>query len=146
MRASRLPQIHNLSIGELSKRAGVSIDAVRYYENVKLLRVPARTMQGRRIYADSDVRVLIFVRRARELGFTIDQIRVFLRLGAPDNARCHELRKLASRHLDSIRAKITELTNAECLLVQAIAQCSRDATSTCPIPNCLIDGSKENAS
>ena len=116
-----------------------------YLRGHMIRRVQVDAKVGRQNFI-SDVRVLIFVRRARELGFTIDQIRVFLRLGAPDNARCHELRKLASRHLDSIRAKITELTNAECLLVQAIAQCSRDATSTCPIPNCLIDGSKENAS
>lgn len=146
MRPSRLPRVDHLSIGELSKRAGVSIDAVRYYERIKLLRIPTRTMRGRRIYADTDVRILIFVRRARELGFAIDQIRVLLRLGAPDNARCDEVQKLASRHLDSIRAKIRDLTNAECMLVQAIARCSRDATSTCPIPNFLVNDFTENAS
>jgi MerR family mercuric resistance operon transcriptional regulator len=144
MQASRSRRIGDLSIGELSKRAGVNIDAIRYYESIKLLPVPMRTMRGRRVYAQSDVRILVFIRRARELGFTIDQIRVFLRSGAPENARCDEVRKLASHHLDNIRAKITNLSNAERILVRAIAQCSENAISTCPVVDFLIGDSKEN--
>jgi MerR family transcriptional regulator, mercuric resistance operon regulatory protein len=144
MRALTEPRLEPLSIGELSKLSRVGIDAIRYYEKIKLLRAPTRSPQGRRFYAASDVPILVFIRRARELGFTIDQIRVFLKSGAPDNARCEEIQKLASLHIDSIRARITQLSKAEAVLVRALAQCSGDATRTCPIADFLMDDVKEN--
>jgi len=146
MRALPITGAKNLSIGELSRRASVSIDAIRYYESIKLLRTAMRSVAGRRIYAESDVRVLLFIRRARELGLAIDQIRVLLRSGAPEDVRCDEMRQVVLRHLDRIHAQITDLTKAERLLIRAIGGCSGDATSTCPVVNFLIADPKENRS
>ena len=135
-----------LSISEFSRRAGVSIDTIRYYESIKLLGIAMRTVGGHRTYAESDVRVLLFIRRARELGLAIDQNRVLLRSGAPEDVRCDEMRQVVLRHLDRIHAQITDLTKAERLLIRAIGGCSGDATSTCPVVNFLIADPKENRS
>jgi MerR family mercuric resistance operon transcriptional regulator len=72
----------NLSIGEISRRTGVHIETIRYYEKVKMLPPPPRTEGGRRVYGSSQMRTLTFIRRARELGFTLDEIRNLLGLRA----------------------------------------------------------------
>jgi MerR family transcriptional regulator, mercuric resistance operon regulatory protein len=126
-----------------SKRTGISIDAIRYYEGVRLLRVPLRTTSGRRIYSDSDVRILIIIRRARELGFTIDQIRVFFRLGVPGDAPCEEFRHLILSQINNVRAKISELAETERVLVRAIAHCSGNAAPRCLAPDFLFGDPKE---
>ena len=146
MRALSVTRAKKLSIGEFSRRAGVSIDTIRYYESIKLLGIAMRTVGGRRIYAESDVRVLLFIRRARELGLAIDQIRVLLRSGAPENIRCDDMRQLVLGHLDRIRARIKDLTKTERVLSRAIGHCSGDPASTCPVVDFLISYSEENTS
>jgi len=68
-RAEKLP------IGELSRVTGVNIETIRYYERVKMLPAPPRTASGRRLYGSNEARLLAFIRRSRELGFTLDEIR-----------------------------------------------------------------------
>ena len=70
-----------LPIGVLSKRSGVNIETIRYYERVKMLAPPPRTASGRRVYDLTDLRILVFIRRSRELGFSLDEIRALLQLG-----------------------------------------------------------------
>jgi DNA-binding transcriptional MerR regulator len=84
----------NFSIGEISKRSGVNIGTIRFYERIKILPAPPRTASGRRAYDGGDLRILAFIRRARELGFSLDEIRVLLRLGAPESRSCRESGKL----------------------------------------------------
>src|SRR5713226_4662114 len=72
-----------LPIGELSRITGVNIETVRYYERVKMLPAPRRTEGGHRVYGPTEVRTLAFIRRARELGFGLDDICALLNLGAP---------------------------------------------------------------
>jgi MerR family transcriptional regulator, mercuric resistance operon regulatory protein len=73
-----------LPIGALSKRSGVNIETIRYYERVKMLAPPLRTANGRRVYDLTDLRILVFIRRSRELGFSLDEIRALLQLGGPE--------------------------------------------------------------
>src|SRR5260370_31970847 len=98
------------SIGELSRRTGVNIGTIRYYERIQILPAPPRTTSGRRVYGPAESRILTFVRRARELGFTLDEIRILLALSA-ENGRstCGEVREAAAPHLADIRTKIADL-------------------------------------
>src|SRR5262252_8116423 len=124
MRAVTPSRAEELPIGELSKRTGVNIETIRYYERINMLPTPLRTASGRRIYGETDVRILAFVRRARELGFSLDDVRALLRLGAPKNATCAEVKKIAAHHLQHIRTKMTDLAKLERLLAKTLARCS----------------------
>jgi len=122
-----------MPIGALSKRSGVNIETIRYYERVKMLPAPPRTASGRRVYGTMDLRILVFVRRARELGFTLEEIRALLRLGGPEKATCREVRAIAARHLEDIRAKLSDLKKLERLLSKTVARCSGRTAPECPV-------------
>ncbi len=126
-----------LAIGELSRLTGVNIETIRYYEKIKLLPAPLRTEGGHRLYGPRERRTLAFIRRARELGFTLDEIRALLELGAPGNASCAEVKKIAAHHLDDIRAKIADLKKLERLLAATIAKCSGRKVPECPVVDIL---------
>jgi MerR family transcriptional regulator, mercuric resistance operon regulatory protein len=137
MRAITASRAGNLPIGELSKRSGVNIETIRYYERVKMLAPPPRTASGRRVYEVTDLRILIFVRRARELGFSLDEIRALLRLGGPEKAPCREVRAIAAHHLEDIRAKLSDLKKLERLLSKTVARCSGKTAPDCPVLDIL---------
>src|SRR6516164_3829132 len=80
-----------MPIGELSRRIGVHIETIRYYEKIKMLPTPGRTGGGHRVYGPQQARILAFIRRGRELGFTLDEIRALLDLGGPGKASCAEV-------------------------------------------------------
>lgn len=126
-----------LPIGELSKLTGVNIETIRYYERIKMLPLPPRTAGGRRVYDRSHLRILAFVRRSRELGFSLDEIRELIRLGGPEKASCREVREIAAHHLDDIRAKIGDLRKLELLLAETVAQCTGTAALVCPVLDIL---------
>jgi MerR family mercuric resistance operon transcriptional regulator len=137
MQAITAPRAENLPIGELSKRSGVNIETIRYYERVKMLAPPPRTASGRRVYDVTDLRILVFIRRARALGFSLDEIRALLRLGGPEKASCREVREIAAHHLDDIRAKLDDLQKLERLLSKTVARCSGKTAPDCPILDIL---------
>src|SRR6516162_10566301 len=112
------------SIGELSGATGVKIETIRYYERIGILPAPPRAANGRRLYGATDMRVLVFISRARKLGFPLDEIRALLRLGGPDKAPCREVRDVATRHLAVIRSKLSDLRKLERLLATTVARCS----------------------
>src|SRR5258708_13295035 len=87
-----------LPIGELSKRSGVKIETIRYYERVKMLPAPPRSASGRRVYGTMDLRILAFIRRSRELGFSLDEIRPLLLLGGPAKASCPQMPTIPAPH------------------------------------------------
>src|SRR5712671_7364094 len=101
---SRAEKLEGIPIGELSRLTGVNIETIRYYEKIKMLQAPPRTEGGHRIYGPTETRVLAFIRRARELGFSLDEIRALLDLGGPEKASCREVREIAAHHLEGIRA------------------------------------------
>lgn len=126
-----------LTIGKLSQLTGVNIETIRYYEKIKVLPKPSRTESGRRIYGPTERRILAFVRRSRELGFSLDEVRALLRLGGPEKASCREVRELAAHHLDDIRARIGDLRKLERLLAKTVAQCTGTTAPECPVLDIL---------
>ncbi|MGV6876076.1 MerR family transcriptional regulator [Pseudochelatococcus sp. B33] len=96
---------HTIPIGELSRRTGCNIETIRYYERIGLMPEPLR--RGRyRSYGPEDVGRLAFVLRARELGFTLDEVRTLLGLAASGQASCAVARDLAEVHLKDVRTRI----------------------------------------
>ena len=83
MHAITASRAEPMPIGELSRLSGVNIETIRYYERIKMLPAPRRTTSGRRVYSTTELRILAFIRRSRELGFSLNEIRALLRLGAP---------------------------------------------------------------
>ncbi len=137
MGSIRAARGEGFTIGKLSELTGVNIETIRYYEKIKLLPAPARTESGRRIYGSMDRRILAFVRRCRELGFSLDEVRALMQLGGPGKASCREVRTIAAHHLDDIRAKISDLRKLERLLASTIAQCTGTTAPECPVLDIL---------
>jgi len=134
---SRAENLEKMPIGELSRLTGVNIETIRYYEKIEMLPAPPRTAGGHRVYGLNETRILVFIRRGRELGFTLDQIRALLDLGGPGQASCAEVRKIATHHLEDIRAKIEDLAKLERLLSRTVARCSGRKVPDCPVLDIL---------
>lgn len=125
-----------MQIGALSQATGVHIETIRYYEKIGLAPTPPRSPGGRRIYDERHRRRLVFIRRARELGFGLDDIRSLL--GAADDApTCADVYALTERHLDAIRAKIADLKRLERTLARMAQDCDRKRSPDCPIIDAL---------
>ena len=131
----------SFSIGELSRRTRVNIETIRYYERIRILPAPPRTASGRRVYGPAESRTLTFIRRARELGFTLDEIRILLALSS-ENGRgtCGEVREVAARHLAEIRTKIADLRAMEQVLAETVQHCDAGELSGCPVIEALSAG------
>ena len=139
MRSAETPA--SFSIGELSRRTGVNIETIRYYERIGISSAPPRTTTGRRVYGPAESQTLTFIRRARELGFTLDEIRTLLALsGESDRGTCAEVRAVAARHLDEIRTKIADLRAMEQVLAVTVARCDAGEPSGCPMIETLSAG------
>lgn len=123
-------------IGELSRRTGCNIETIRYYERIGLLPKPARS-GSYRSFGTADVQRLRFVRRARELGFTLDEIRALLTLAATPAESCEPARDLAAAHLTQVKAKIADLRRMERVLSEAVRACDSGPGSGCPIIDAL---------
>ncbi|MEO8316887.1 MAG: helix-turn-helix domain-containing protein [Bradyrhizobium sp.] len=116
-----------MRIGILAEMAGTTVPTVRYYEQIGLLRPAARQGGGQRTYDREDVRRLAFVRRCREFGFSIDEVRALLSLTGDRNASCTDARDLAGRHLEAVRSKLAELKALETSIASLVSTCN----STC---------------
>ena len=132
MRPIKALRADGMPIGELSRLCGVNIETIRYYEKIEMLPAPLRTEAGHRVYGPKETRILVFIRRGRELGFTLDQIRALLNLGGPGKASCAEVREIAKHHIEDIRAKINDLAKLERLLRKTVAQCSGGKATRLP--------------
>ena len=140
MCAAATPSPAALSIGELSRRARVNIETIRYYERIKMLPAPPRTTNGRRVYGPVETRTLTFIRRFRELGFNLDQIRAVLALSAKNGqAACAEVRELAAQHLAEVRAKIADLRAMARVLSDAVRRCDAGEEPGCPLIDALSE-------
>lgn len=137
MRPITTSRADGATIGELSRLTGVNIETIRYYEKIKILPAPLRTEGGHRVYGSNETRILAFIRRGRELGFTLDEIRALLDLGGPGKASCGEVRDIAAHHLEHIRTRIADLVKLEKLLAKTIAKCSGNTAPDCPVIDIL---------
>lgn len=123
-----------IGIGELSRRTQCNIETIRYYERIGLLPRPRRSAGRYRRYGADDVGRLRFVRRARRLGFTLDEVRALMALAAikSGNVRA-EARRLAAAQLRQVRAKIADLQAMERMLAEAIRACEAGERPGCPL-------------
>ena len=133
----------NIAVGEFSRRAGCNIETIRYYERIGLLPKPRREKGGRfRRYDRDDVARLRFIRRARQLGFTLDEVRGLLRLARGDGEEVRmEARGIAAAHVAGIRAKIADLQAMDRVLTDAICECDGGQRPRCPLIEVLSEGS-----
>jgi MerR family transcriptional regulator, mercuric resistance operon regulatory protein len=118
-------------IGKLAASTGVTIQAIRYYERLGLLRTAPRTKAGYRVYDHNHVRCLTFIRRSRELGFSLDCVRSLLELWE-SNCDC-AAKKLSLRQLEIVRGKIADLKKLEKALKTMTDACNPGAQASCPI-------------
>jgi len=132
-------QNEDFSIGVLSERSGVNIETIRYYEKIGIMPLAARSASGYRLYGSDDVRRLHFVRRGRELGFALDELRGLLRLVDGHTYICEEVHALTIEHLTDIRQKIADLRRLERVMSDMAAQCTRDQVPECPIIDALFE-------
>ena len=128
-----------LSIGVLSERSGVNIETIRYYEKIGVMPFPARSASGYRVYGAEHVRRLHFIRRGRELGFSLDELRGLLHLVDGHAYTCGEVHALTVGHLADIRQKIADLRRLERVMSDMAAQCSADQVPECPIIDALFE-------
>ncbi len=122
-----------LSRGLLAKKTGVNIETIRYYEKIGLMPDPPRTAGGHRTYDQALLERLYFVRRCRELGFTIEELRELLELVEGGDYSCAEILETTRAHLARIRSKIKDLEKMEKTLKTISAQCSGTDVPDCPI-------------
>ena len=123
-----------LKIGEVAKRSDVGIETIRYYERQGLLAEPNRRPSGYRQYDESVVSRLQFIRRAKELGFTLSEIKELLGLWFDVNTKCVHVRQRAERKINDIEDKIRSLQRMKRSLKKIVSQCeNRDAVNECPL-------------
>lgn len=126
-----------LTRGAAAKRVGCHGETIRYYERIGLLPPPPRSAGGHRLYGEAHLRRLGFIRRCRDLGFTIDEIRGLLRLADDERGVCFEVRELTLAHLANVRAKIADLSAMEATLAGMVADCESGAHPGCPVIEAL---------
>jgi MerR family transcriptional regulator, mercuric resistance operon regulatory protein len=121
-----------IPIGDLSRRTGCNVETIRYYERIGLTPAPPR--RGRyRSYGPEEVGRLGFVRRARELGFTLDRVRALLRLAAGGQPSCAEARDIAAEHLKDVRTRMADLRRMERVLAETVRACAAGGDTGCPL-------------
>jgi MerR family transcriptional regulator, mercuric resistance operon regulatory protein len=131
-----LALLQNFTIGQLSTETGVGIETIRYYEKVRLLPKPPRTQGGHRLYTNDHLKRLMFVRRSRELGFTLDEVCNLLRM-VDGGFTCGQVKTAAVEHLKDIRSKISGLRKMERTLAGMAARCKGGTAPECPVVDVL---------
>ncbi|MES2000876.1 MAG: helix-turn-helix domain-containing protein [Pseudomonadota bacterium] len=126
-----------LVIGELARAAGTAVETVRYYEEIGILPKPARTAGNYRSYGSGEVARLSFIRRARGLGFGLDQVRTLLSLADDHGRPCGEVDDLAQKHLSEVDRKIGDLVALRQELSSLISQCRQGTVAACRILEAL---------
>lgn len=122
---------------ELAKLTGCNLETIRYYENIGVMPEPPRNEKNYRSYDQSHVARLNFVMRARDLGFTLEEVRDLLTLVDGGIQTCGEVQTVASRHLESVRNKITDMKRVERVLSETVAQCTGDDVPECAVIDAL---------
>lgn len=131
MRARHFP------IGALSAQTGVNIETIRYYERIGVMPAPPRTEGRQRVYDENYLKRLTFIRRGRELGFSLDQVRDLLGLVRGHDLTCADVKVMTERHVAEIRRKLKDLKRLQRVLNDLAAQCHGHAVPDCPILEAL---------
>jgi len=123
-----------LSIGELANETGVKVVTIRYYEQIGVLPAPVRTTGNYRAYNKGHAQRLRFIRRCRDLGFSLDQVRELFRLSTENTPSCADVCRIAERHLRAIEEKLADLNRLASELRRISASCSGSR----PMADCRI--------
>lgn len=122
-----------VTIGRLSTETGVKIETIRYYERAGLISPPLRTSGNYRSYGPKDVARLRFIKRTRDLGFSLEEVRALLDISVQQDRDCCEIDALASEHLAEVDRKIADLTSLRQQLSSMIASCRGGTVADCQI-------------
>lgn len=126
-----------VAIGEASRLSGVAIETIRYYEREGIISKANRSASGRRCYTDAEISELRFIKRCRDLGFSIQDAVALRALAAEPSGACETVGQLGQRHLDDVRAKISDLRRLESALTELVANCARGQRE-CPLLDTLM--------
>jgi MerR family transcriptional regulator, mercuric resistance operon regulatory protein len=136
-RILKLQHYHRMRIGELARTVDVNVETIRYYQRIGLLELPEKPYGGMRSYNDEDLQRLRFIRRAQQLGFSLEDIRELLELSSSD---CERVEKLAVEKLSLVKAKLRQLRRIESILARTVEQCARrKGNQPCPIIETLSE-------
>jgi MerR family mercuric resistance operon transcriptional regulator len=133
--------VKEFTIGALSKHTGVKVETIRYYEKSGIMPNPPRSAGGFRMYRQEHLNRLRFIRRCRQLGFSMSDIEGLLGLVDDRGYTCGEVRALTVEHADLVKQKITDLKRLEKTLRGIAAQCTGKEVPECPIIDALLDPS-----
>lgn len=125
---------------ELAEKSGVNLETIRYYETIALLPEPNRSPAGHRLYGEADLRRLSFVKRCRELGYTLDDVRNLLDLVDNRSYTCDQVHDLTLEHLKEVKGKIRDLKKIAKSLSDMAKQCDGGTTPACPVIEVLYEG------
>jgi len=129
-----------LSIGELGRRTGTKVETIRYYERIGLLAAPARTEGNYRAYGKAELNRLSFIRRARDLGFSVAEIGDLLSLWRNESRQSAEVKQMAQGHINGLQKKIKDLKEMAHSLTMLVNACHGDHRPHCPILQSLEKG------
>lgn len=128
-----------MGIGAISQSSGVKVETIRYYERIGLLPAPMRTAGGNRQFDGRHEERLFFIRRCRNLGFGIEEIRALLDMADRPTTACADIHAATTAHVKAIRRRIADLKRMERTLARIAAECGKDDGPSCPIVELLFD-------
>lgn len=134
-----------MQIGDLARATGCRAVTIRYYERIGVLPPPTRAANNYRIYGDGHLQRLRFVRRMRDLGFSLEEVRTLLRLIDGGDYSCDDVKDLATRHLEEVQARLRDLKSLESVLADLVGQCTGGSTPDCSMLEVLFAGTRIGA-
>ena len=131
-----------LSIGLLSTQTNCKVETIRYYEKIGIISKPPRKEGGYRVYSENHLKRLVFIRRGRELGFSLEDIRALLKLIDGGANTCQQVEAITLHHIGNIHQKILDLKKLEKILAKISSQCEGGVVPECPILDALFEQNK----
>ena len=129
-----------MNIGQAARHSGLSAKMIRYYESIGLLKAAHRTDSGYRVYGDDDLHTLAFIKRARDLGFSLEEVGKLLTLWQDRQRASADVKALAMQHIDELNRRIEELVSLRDTLSDLVSHCQGDERPDCPILKDLANG------
>ncbi|WP_462381170.1 Cu(I)-responsive transcriptional regulator [Pseudomonas sp. Marseille-QA0892] len=134
-----------MNIGQASRRSGLSAKMIRYYESIGLIAPASRSDAGYRHYGEADLNRLSFIKRARDMGFSLEEVGKLLALWQDRQRASADVKALAQQHIDELDSRISELTALRDSLSSLVQCCHGDDRPECPILSHLTDPAAKNA-
>ena len=129
-----------MNIGTVAEKSGVPTKTIRYYETIGLIAPASRRPNGYRTYSSVDMRTLNFIKRARSLGFSVEEVRDLLDLWRDRSRKSAAVKAMAAHHIEALDRKVEELQSMRKALAELVKRCRGDSRPECPILDNLDDG------